>query len=466
MSAPLNLRRWRRARGSAAGWLTPSLLAAILATSLGLPGVAFADAPHLTIQGPRDGLTRDPTPRFNGTTDDIFDASEENAFDPVTLEISNTAGTLQLVTATTKLLDSDWTALAGPLADGGYVATASQMNAAGERGTSEQVAFAVDTTTPALTLDPAPPASAGAQSLGGSAGTAGGDLPAIMVELFAGSAIGSQPLETLVVQAAAGRWSATFAGLGPGIYTAQAKQSDQAGNTGVAGPLTFEIGAPGLSPPNALFTWFPRAPAVGETVSLVSSSTDPLSPIVGFAWAVSNTGAFVPGAPVITTSFATPGGHVVRLRVTDAEGRSSIATQTVPVSTLARVLMQPFPIVRIAGAETARGARIRLLTVQAPPGATVAVSCKGRGCKTKSEKRLAQASKAKGGGPVKSGAVLLGFPRFQRNLAAGALLQIRVTQPGAIGKYTSVRIRRRKLPVRIDKCLQPPSTTPISCPTR
>lgn len=462
----------RRRRVGAAAWRgLPALVASLVAISLSLPGAALADGPHLTIQSPRDGsLTRDATPKFKGTTDDTFDAFDEELFDPVTLEISNAGGPVQQVIATTELFNGDWTALAGPLPDGGYAATATQTDARGEHGNSEQITFTIDATPPAVTLDPpAGSSSDGSQSVGGSAGTAGGDLPAIIVQLFAGGAASSQaPLETLVVQASNGSWSATFAGLSPGSYTAQATQSDQAGNTGVSGPVSFEIAAaPALPAPSALFTWFPGAPTAGETVSLVSSSTDPLSPITGFAWALSSSGEFFPGRPVITTSFATPGGHVVRLRVTDAEGRSSVATQTVPVSPRPYALMQPFPIVRIAGAVTVSGATVKLLTVQAPSGATVAVTCKGHGCKTKSERRLAQSSKTRGGGKTRSGAILLAFPRFQRNLKAGAVLQIRVTATGEIGKYTSFRIRRGKLPVRVDACLRPPpSATPSSCPSQ
>jgi hypothetical protein len=452
--------------GAARLGLPVALVVSLVAISLAVPCVALGDAPHLTIQ--TRTLTNDPTPKFKGTTDDIVNGPEEG-FDQVQLSILDGEGhKVQEPPVTAELNNENWSAVAAHLPDGEYTARATQTNLLKQTG-SAAVAFAVDTTPPAITLNPpAGPSSDGVQSIGGSAGTAGGDLPGIVVELFAGAAVGSQaPLETLLVQASNGSWSATFAGLGAGTYTAQAKQSDLAGNTGVSGPASFEIAAPpALSPPLALFTWFPHAPSAGETVSLVSSSTDPLSPITGFAWALSSTGDFVPGAPVITTSFATPGNHVVRLRVTDAEGRSSVATQSVPVSPRRHVLMQPFPIVRIAGAETASGARIRLLTVQAPPGATVAVSCKGRGCKTKSEQRLAQASKQTGRGRVRSGAVLLAFPRFQRNLAAGAVLQIRVTQAGAIGKYTSIRIRRRKLPVRVDKCLASSSTAPIACPVQ
>jgi hypothetical protein len=124
------------------------------------------------------------------------------------------------------------------------------------------------------------------------------------------------------------------------------------------------------------------------------------------------------------------------------------------------VLMQPFPIVRIAGSVTAYGATVRLLTVQAPLAAKVTVTCRGRGCKPKFESRIAtSSSKNKSNG----GAVMLSFRRFQRALRGGAILQIRVSKAGEIGKYTSFTIRRNKLPVRVDACLRPTSPKPIAC---
>jgi PKD repeat protein len=215
------------------------------------------------------------------------------------------------------------------------------------------------------------------------------------------------------------------------------------------------------SPPVASFAWVPASPTVGQSVSLVSNSTDASSPISAFAWDVAGAGQFAPGGPVVSTSFATPGPHVVQLRVTDANGQSSMATRTIAVAAATLKLMQPFPIVRIAGSETSNGVRIRLLTVQTPLSATVVVSCKGHGCKTKSERRVATASsKSKG----RAGAVLLTFKRFQRALRAGAVLQVRVYMAGQIGKFTSFTVRRHKLPLRSDACLRPTSPVPIACP--
>ncbi len=447
---------------------------ALVAIAVGPAAVAAAYPPSVRIASPLNGSTiNSSTPVFTGTTDVIIDEEEvleellEEEEGGVTLDIyegTSTKGTLaQPPSSTPAFLGSTWSI--GPvqaLPQGVYTAQAEQF---GER--SKPVTFTIDTTAPGVTLTSPTNGSSttsGSQTVGGAAGTATGDGSNITIELFAGPAIGAQaPLETLIVQASSGGWSGTFGGLSPGTYTAQAAQGDEAGNTGTSGPVTFTVTSPPSPPPPlASFKWFPPNPKTGETVSLVSSSTDPVSPITAFAWALTSDGAFSAGKPLLTTSFATPGGHVVRLRVTDAEGRSSVAAETIPVTARAQAVMQPFPIVRIAGSVTSYGVKVRLLSVQAPLSTKITVTCRGRGCKTKSESRLATASSKN---KSKAGTVTLAFHRFERPLRAGVVLQIRVSKPGQIGKYTSFVIHRHKLPVRTDSCLRPSGSTPIACPT-
>ena len=204
--------------------------------------------------------------------------------------------------------------------------------------------------------------------------------------------------------------------------------------------------------------WFPSAPTTGQSVSLVSTSTDTVSPITAFAWALTGNGAFHAGGQLLTTSFSTPGSHVVRLRVTDANGLSSVATQTIQVTSAPLFLMQPFPIVRIAGSETLSGVRLRLLTAQAPVGARVTVSCRGRGCPAKSEGQVALSRKRHGG------TVVVEFRRFERSLRAGVILEIRISKRGEIGKFTRFVVRRGKLPERVDMCLDAAGVSPLVCP--
>jgi len=196
---------------------------------------------------------------------------------------------------------------------------------------------------------------------------------------------------------------------------------------------------------------------VGESVSLVSSSTDASSPIIAYAWDLAGNGAFATGSPTMSTTFATPGNHLVQLRVTDANGISSLAAQTIPVEAARLALMQPFPIVRIASIGTRSGVKLRLLSVLAAPGVQITVKCKGRRCPVKSQSHLATAGK-------KARAVVT-FHRFQRSLAAGVTLEISVTRAGEVGKYTRFYVRRGRLPLRSDACLAGLTIKPMACPS-
>jgi hypothetical protein len=114
-------------------------------------------------------------------------------------------------------------------------------------------------------------------------------------------------------------------------------------------------------------------------------------------------------------------------------------------------LMMPFPSVRIAGVLLPWGARVRLLTVTAPPGAVVTARCRGDGCPLRWLRRRSRAR------PVR-------IRGLERRLIAGIRLEILVRQHGFVGKYTRFRIRNGvRPPLRDDRCLVPGRRTPIHC---
>ena len=431
--------------------------------------------PHVRIASPLIGsVTNNQTPVFIGTTDNIFvseERLEELTLPEEDVELKLYAGPTvngkpvqQLKTPF--FLDGTWSlAPTKALAPGVYTARAEQTDKAGP-GESEAVTFTVDTTPPKVNMTfPAngSSTSSGSQQVAGFAGTETGDLPSITVQLFAGATVGAQALETVIVPASNGSWSATFGGLSPGIYTAEAEQRDEAGNIGRSGPVTFTVNSPPLAsapaPPVASFQWFPSTPHTGEPVSLVSTSTDATSPITGFAWSLAASGAFSEGKPLLTATFGTTGGHVVRLRVIAANGLSSVVAKTILVTSPSLTLMQPFPIVSIAGSESSSGATISLLSVEAAAGVNVTVTCHGRGC-PKSEAVITHVGKKAG----KAGTVVTAFRRFERPLRAGVVLEIRVYKSGLIGKYTRLVIRRGRPPKRNDTCLGPAGVAPMACP--
>jgi hypothetical protein len=119
-----------------------------------------------------------------------------------------------------------------------------------------------------------------------------------------------------------------------------------------------------------------------------------------------------------------------------------------PLGTSRPPLLDPFPTVRIRGRLTPDGARVTRLTVRAPRGVSVVASCHGRGCPAR---RLALASGIR-------------LRRFERELRAGTRLEITVTKPGYIGKWTTIVIRRGEAPRRLDRCVYPGARDPVQCP--
>jgi hypothetical protein len=363
------------------------------------------------------------------------------------------------------------------LPDGQYTSVASQANSVTnvDVGTSKSATFNIDTVPPQVTLtSPANGSSSASttETVSGAAGNEEDDLPHVTAQLFSGSSIGEgqSPVQSITVNPLAKAWSTTFGGLSPGTYTVRAVQRDAAGNVGVSATSTFVVtGSPPPSssaalpaaPPAASFAWFPSSPRVGDAVSLVSSSTDSASPITGFAWDPAGTGAFAAGGPVISTTFSHAGNHKVQLRVIDANGLSSVASELIPVSSLLP-LMQPFPIVRITSTGTRSGVKLTQLSVLASPGAQITVQCRGRACPMKAQTVKVQSHVAKA---RKRPSPFTEFRRFERFLAAGVSLEIRVSKAGVIGKYTRFVVRRAKLPLRFDACLVGVDVNPVGCPS-
>jgi hypothetical protein len=370
-----------------------------------------------------------------------------------------------------------------------YTAVATQESSLGNaEGVSNPVTFMVDTAAPIVSLNqPTSPSGDMTPSFTGSAS----ENTAVTVQIYAGATVKGVAVSTaMATGATSGGWISGDASpaLVDGQYTAVASQENLVeghAHIGNSLPVTFTVDTappstpvlpvapasptppatptptPAPTPPAAAFTWLPAKPTTGQSVVLVSSSTDADSPLTAYAWDATGSGTFSAGGPAITTSFAAPGNHTVRLRVADGNGLTSVATETIPVSAAPLVLMQPFPVVRIAGSESSSGVKLSLLTVQAPVGTRVSLTCGGSHCPRRSESRVVVASSKNS----KAGSVLLTFSKFERSLHVGVMLEIRVSKPGEIGKYTSFRIRPNKAPARVDACVGPSTPKPIPCPS-
>jgi hypothetical protein len=127
-------------------------------------------------------------------------------------------------------------------------------------------------------------------------------------------------------------------------------------------------------------------------------------------------------------------------------------------------LLAPFPVVRIAGKFTKRGIQLRLFQVSVRDGMKVVIRCAPR-------KRcpFGRQSSVASNGAVEYVAHASKYIRVRRLegrvLKAGIRLEVFITKPGMIGKYTRFKIRKAKPPRRVDRCLPPDSNKPIACPS-
>jgi PKD repeat protein len=224
--------------------------------------------------------------------------------------------------------------------------------------------------------------------------------------------------------------------------------------------------------PSTTFHVFPETPTAGQQVTFAYSPVDPVDPSSGLRWDLNGDGIFddFAGATAFK-AFAVPGTYPVSLRVTDqTTGAVSTGTQPIrvaPAPTTTKAagrrpqfrLMSPFPIVRITGKVSQKGATIKRLTIRAPFGSTVVITCRGHGCPFRRSRRTLALAGARR--PSK----MIRVKKLERRLLrAGASLKVLVFRAGEIGKYTKFKIRTGKTPLRTDLCLTPGSTAPKECP--
>ena len=277
--------------------------------------VTDTTAPAVTLTQPSSGaLTSDTTPSFAGV------AGTESG-DSATVTVKVYAG----VTATGSLLETLTTTrdAAGafsvdaspPLADATYTAQAEQVDSAGNTGKSPAKTFSVDSTAPVLTL--AAPLNGSSTSdttptVSGTAGTATGDAAVVTVKIYAGATPTGSPVQTLSApRAANGPYSVDTSPLAGGTYTAQAEQSDAAGNVGRTAASTFSVGS--------------SAPVVSLATPVDGSITNDSSPL--FA----GTAGTVPGdqASVTVNIYAGAGvtGPLVQTLTASRAGNGSYAVE-------------------------------------------------------------------------------------------------------------------------------------------
>ncbi|MDQ1679632.1 MAG: large repetitive protein, partial [Frankiaceae bacterium] len=296
-----------------------------------------ATPPSITLTTPaNNSSTNDTTPTLSGTA-----GIASGDLSGVTVTIyngSNTLGTVaQTPTTTRNGTTGAYTLDATALLPGTYTAQASQLDGAGNVGTSNTRTFTIDTTAPVVTLTtPANGSSTNdtTPTYSGTAGQLTGDQTAITVEIYSGTTVTGSPLQTRPATAAAGAWTVDgTTALLPGTYTARALQTDAAGNQGTSTPNTFTVDttAPVLTlttPANGNRTNVTTPTysgaagnATGDsatvTLDIYSGSTVTGSPVqsrpatrVGATWTID-------GSPALTA-----GTYTARATQTDAAGNS------------------------------------------------------------------------------------------------------------------------------------------------
>jgi PKD domain len=216
--------------------------------------------------------------------------------------------------------------------------------------------------------------------------------------------------------------------------------------------------------PAASFDHYPPSPRPGQVVNFYSTASDSDSAIAAQRWDLDGNGNYGDATgPTASRMFALPGNYKIGLQVEDTAGAVGVVIKTLDVSASAALdsfgaprELFPFPVVRLSGTIKTGGIRVRRLTVDAPAGAKTAVRCRGAGCPFRWRRYSHRSAVA---------ARVVHVSRLNgRFLRAGSTVQVYVTRPGAIGRYTRFKIRSNKPPERADRCLVSASRRPVRCP--
>ena len=238
--------------------------------------------------------------------------------------------------------------------------------------------------------------------------------------------------------------SATYAFQTPGAHTIAMRATESGG-----GFVIVAHSAIVDAPPVAAFSFAPRSPGVGDTVTFVSSSFDPDGPIVSMAWDLNGDGRYNDAAgPLASKRFAAPGTYTIGLQVTDAQGATAfaLAQVNVPIGFLQNVLVQ------MAGSVSGSKTIVKRLYVHAPRGDVATVRCRGHGCPRHAQRKRSRGSR-------------LRFRRFERIFRPGTKIVVVVARPGFAARVTSFTTRMAAPPKRLDGCRIPGQAKLAKCPS-
>jgi hypothetical protein len=274
----------------------------------------------VTLEVPADNaLTNDSTPLFSGhasTAGADSDTVNVEIYRPVSGGPDELVQTRSVVRSS---VDGSWSVAASPaLADGHYVAYATQDDSNADTAYSAPRSFTVDATAPGVTLtspSTAQPTNDTTPTLSGGAGTDTGDSATVTVKLYAGSSASGSPVQTLPATRSGGSWSIEPTALADGTYTARAEQADAAGNTGTSNPRTFSVDA---TAPDTQLTSGPSGSTTATTAAFAFTGSDAGSTfecrLDGGAWSACS-------SPRSYSGLGT-GSHKFDVRAADAVGNT------------------------------------------------------------------------------------------------------------------------------------------------
>lgn len=267
-----------------------------------------------------------------------------------------------------------------------------------------------------------------------------------------------------------------------GVYAVRLTVTGADGSDQQERTVTVVAAAPPPPPPPAnhaptvAYTYLTAGLQAGFSAATADADDDPVT----VAWQFGDGGTSA--APSPSHTYAKAGSYTVTVTARDGRGGQGTASGTVTVQPAGALdppppspapppppvvaaapaaptvpaplhRMVPFPVVRVAGRFVGRSTRLTIVSIRAPKAARVIIRCTGGGCpfarrsfRTVSDRRSIRVRALQG-----------------RVVGPGTVLDIRVAQPGWIGKRTRLRFVPQRAPRRFDGCVSP-SGAPQGCP--
>jgi PKD repeat protein len=275
-----------------------------------------------------------------------------------------------------------------------------------------------------------------------------------------------------------------------GQKTVRLRVTDNNGATSIAA-VSMRIN----TPPTASFTFAPDAPETGQVVQFTAVAGDPdgAADVKTISWDLNGDGTYgdATGPNASAVFLSARDDYTVGVQVTDAGGAQTAFTRTlsikgppkpqpapgtgssgspgnpVVIASPGAPLMNTTPFsdpgsapataastspqakaavagvrVQMAGSVTGGFTRITSLVVVGPVGATVKLSCRGKGCPKKAIK-----------GTIGRRGSLRIRPLERHTLRAGGTIIVTVSKAGFVPRRTEIKLRRGRAPLRTEGCL-------------